>query len=235
MIATALRVANQLRRDPGTLALLLVVPAVLMTLFRYLFSEFLFTLVGPSMLGVFPFIVMFAVTAVTMLRERTAGTLERLLAMPMRKVDLLLGYALTFGVIATVQSGVLIAWSVFLGLDAPSGLLVLVAVLDGVLGMALGLFVSVFARTEFQVGQMMPAFVLPQLLLSGVFGPREEMADVLRWISDALPMTYAVDASSRLVRDEGLSGEVVRDLVVLGGATLLALVLGAATLRRQTR
>lgn len=232
MIATALRVANQLRRDPGTLALLLVVPSVLMTIFRYLFDERVFDRVGPSMLGVFPFVVMFAVTAVTMLRERTAGTLERLLAMPMRKLDLLLGYALTFGTIAAMQATVLIAWSVFLGLDTPSGLLVLLAVLDGLLGMALGLFVSVFARTEFQVGQMMPAFVLPQLLLSGVFGPRDEMVDVLRWISDALPMTYAVDAATRIARDDGGVGP---GLLVLGGATLLALVLGAATLRRRTK
>lgn len=236
--ATAQRVANQLRRDRGTLALLLVVPSVLMTIFRFLFAETVFDRVGGSLLGVFPFVIMFAVTAVTMLRERSAGTLERLLALPMAKLDLLLGYAITFGGLALVQSGVLVTLSVgLLGLDVPSGVgpLMVIAVLDGLLGMALGLFVSVFARTEFQVAQMMPAFVIPQLLLSGVFGPREDMNTLLRWISDVLPLTYAVDAGQRLTLDEGFSGEVVRDLAVLGGAALLALVLGAATLRRQTR
>lgn len=235
--ATAHRVAAQLRRDPGTLLLLLVVPAVLMTLFRFLFSEAVFDRIGASLLGVFPFTIMFAVTAVTTLRERTTGTLERLLAMPAGRLDLLGGYALTFGAVALAQSGVLVALSLGplgLSLSGSAGLLVLVAVLDGLLGMALGLFVSVFARTEFQVGQLMPAFVLPQLLLSGVFGPRGDMASVLRWISDALPLTYAVDAGQRLTTGEGLSGLMIRDLAILAGATVTALALGAATLRRHS-
>jgi ABC transporter DrrB family efflux protein len=235
--ATARRVTTQLRRDPGTLVLLLVVPAGLMTLFRFLFVQTVFDRLGACLLGVFPFTIMFAVTAVTTLRERTAGTLERLLAMPAGKLDLLVGYAVTFGGIALVQAGLLVALSVGpLGLDLAGGtsLLVLVAVLDGLLGMALGLFVSVFARTEFQVGQLMPAFVLPQLLLSGVFGPRTDMAPVLHVISDALPLTYAVDAGQRLAAAEGLTGWIVRDLAVLAGAAVGALALGAATLRRHT-
>jgi ABC-2 type transport system permease protein len=235
--ATSRRVAAQLWRDPGTLALLLVVPAVLMALVRFLFTDAVFDRLGASLVGVFPFTIMFAVTAVTMLRERTGGTLERLLAMPAGRLDLLAGYAVTFAGIGLLQAGLLVTLSIGpLGLDLPggTGLLIVIAVLDGLLGMALGLFVSVFARTEFQVGQLMPAFVLPQLLLSGVFGPRSDMAAPLRWISDALPLTYAVDAGRRVTEDEGLTGLMVRDLAVLAGASVIALVAGAATLRRQT-
>lgn len=235
--ATARRVSAQLRHDPGTLALLVVVPCMLLTLFRYLFTEPTFDRVGAALLCVFPFTVMFAVTAVVTLRERTAGTLERLLAMPAGKLDLLAGYALTFGAIALVQAVLLSAVAfgpLDLDVNGSPTLLFAIAVLDGLLGMALGLFVSVFARTEFQVGQLMPAFILPQLLLSGLFGPRTDMATPLRWISDALPVSYAVDAAGRLTAGEGLTGAIGHDLAVLTGATVLALVLGAATLRRKT-
>ena len=112
----------------------------------------------------FPFIVMFLVTSVTTLRERASGTLERLLAMPMGKLDFLLGYAIAFGLVAAVQSALAVGVSVgLLGLDVvgPVWLLLVVAVADAVLGSALGLFVSAFARTEFQAVQFMPALVLP--------------------------------------------------------------------------
>ena len=235
--ATARRVAAQLRRDPATLALLLVVPPALVALVRYLFDPVVFHRLGAALLGVVPFIVMFAVTAVAMLRERTTGTLERLMVTPAGRLDLLAGYALTFGVVTLAQAGVLVAVAtgmLGLQLDGAAGLLLAVAVLDGLLGMALGLCVSTLARTEFQVGQLMPAFVLPQLLLSGLFGPREDMAAPLRLISDALPLTYAVNLGRHLAVDAPAGSHTARDLVVLSAAALTALVLAAGTLRRRT-
>jgi len=235
-LATGRRVFAQLVRDPPTLALLLVVPCLLVALMRYLFGAFVFDTLGAALLGVVPFIVMFAVTAVAMLRERTTGTLERLLVMPTHRADILGGYAVTFGALALVQSAVLVAVAerlLGLGLAGGTGLLMTVAVLDGLLGMALGLFCSTFARTEFQVGQLMPAFVLPQLLLSGLFGARSGMVTPLRAVSDALPLTYAVQAGQRLAVDGRLTGVIARDLAVLAAATLLALALAAASLRRQ--
>jgi ABC-2 type transport system permease protein len=235
-LATAWRVAAQLRRDPPTLALLLVVPPVLVTLVRYLFDEAVFDRMGAALLGVVPFIVMFAVTAVAMLRERTTGTLERLMVTPAGRLDILTGYAVTFGVLTLVQAVVLVATATgLLGLRLAGGveLLLAVAVLDGLLGMALGLFLSTFARTEFQVGQLMPAFVLPQLLLSGLFGPREDMATPLRLASDVLPLTYAVDLGSQIALGADATADVARDVGVLAAAVILALVMAAATLRRQ--
>ena len=214
------------------------VPVLLMVLLRYVFNETLvFNHVAPSLLGIFPFTVMFLVTSVATLRERTTGTLERLMTMPMAKLDLLLGYALAFGLLATLQVVVVVAVTLWLGLDiaGPLWLLLVIAVLDALLGTSLGLFVSAFAHTEFQVVQFMPAVVMPQVLLSGLFVARDEMARPLELISDVLPLSYAVDATNDVTASSEFTGALARDLLVIAGAAALALVLGAATLRRKTR
>jgi ABC-2 type transport system permease protein len=108
------------------------------------------------------------------------------------------------------------------------------AIANAVLGMALGLFVSAFAATEFQAVQFMPAVVIPQLLLCGLFVPRDRMASVLQAVSDALPLTYAYDGLARVTTLGGFDSTTLRDLVVVVGATFLALALGATTLRRRT-
>jgi ABC-2 type transport system permease protein len=237
-LATARRVLAQLRHDHRTLALLIVVPCVLLSLLAWLFDGTdTFDRIGAPLLGIFPFVVMFLVTSVATLRERTSGTLERLLTMPIGKLDLLLGYALAFGLVAAVQATVAATLAVTtLGLDVagPFWLLLVVAVLDALLGMALGLFVSAFAATEFQAVQFMPAFVLPQFLLCGLLVPRERMDDVLHVVSNVLPLSYAVDAMRDLTTTDGVPPEVWRDLSIVGAAIVLALGLGAATLRRRT-
>jgi ABC-2 type transport system permease protein len=238
-LATAARVLRQLRSDHRTIALLLVVPTLLMVLLRYVYdgSPAVFNHIGLPLLGIFPFVTMFLVTSVAMLRERTSGTLERLLTTPMGKLDLLLGYGLAFAVAALVQvtvaSGVAFTW---LRLDAPGGVapVVLIAVADALLGMSLGLFVSAFAATEFQAVQFLPAIVLPQFLLCGLLAPRDQMLGLLRWISNAMPLSYAVDGMSRLQTSGSFSSRVGTDLAVVAGCTAVALALGAATLRRRT-
>ncbi|NJP47860.1 ABC transporter permease [Actinacidiphila epipremni] len=238
-LATARRVLRQLSHDPRTIALMLVVPCVLLTLLKYVFdaSPRTFDSAGASLLGIFPLITMFLVTSIATLRERTSGTLERLLTMPLGKADLLVGYALAFGVVAVVQAalatGLVVA---VLGLDVAGSawLLLLVALADAFLGTALGLFVSAFAASEFQAVQFLPAVLLPQLLLCGLFVPRGDMQPVLHAVSDVLPMSYAVDGMTQVVHHTGVTGDFVRDLAVVAGCALLALALGAATLRRRT-
>ena len=237
--ATAGRVLRQLRHDPRTVAMLVVVPAVLMALLRWVFdaSPAVFDRVGLQLLGIFPFITMFLVTSVAMLRERTSGTLERLLTTPLAKADLLAGYALAFGGVALVQGVVVTALATGpLGLDPAGslGLVLLVAIVDALLGMALGLLVSAFAATEFQAVQFMPAIVLPQLLLCGLLAPRETMTGALQSISDVLPLTYAVDAMAELDAGGTLGGDLGTDVAVLMGATLFAVTMAAATLRRRS-
>ena len=237
--AVAVRVLLQLRRDHRTLAMLLVLPCVVLALLWWMFQGDAgasggFDELGPPLLALIPFIVMFLVTSVTTLRERSSGTLERLLAMPTGKGDLLGGYALAFGVVAAVQSVLAVLLSVVaLGLDVTGSvwLLVVVAVVDAVLGTALGLFVSAFARTEFQAVQFMPLVVVPQLLLCGLFVPRDLLPPVLEAISDVLPLSYAVDAMSTVA---GTGDAVAGDLAVVLGFAVAGLALGAVTLRRRT-
>ena len=237
--AVARRVLLQLRRDHRTVAMLLLVPCVLITLLWWMFdgNEAMFNALGPPLLAMFPFIVMFLVTSVTSLRERSSGTLERLLTMPMAKLDLLVGYSLAFGLVALVQALLAVSLAVgLLGLDVggPLWALGLVAVADAVLGTTLGLFVSAFAETEFQAVQFMPAVVIPQILLCGLFVSRDSLPDVLGAVSDVLPLSYAVDAMSSLQSSSTLGSDVWLDLVVITGFVLALVGLGAATLRRRT-
>jgi len=237
-LAVAARVLAQLRRDPRTIVLIVAVPALLEALLKELFAgrSEIFQHVGAPLLGLFPFVTMFLVTSITMLRERTTGTLERLMASPLRKLDLLAGYGLAFGCVAAVQAGVVSALTFgALGLDVagPKPVVAALAVANAVLGTALGLFVSAFAETEFQAVQFMPAVVLPQIMLSGLFVARGDMATWLRWISDALPLTYAYDALAHTASDT-FDARFGADVGVVCGCILLALALGAATLRRRT-
>jgi ABC-2 type transport system permease protein len=237
--AVARRVLTQLRRDHRTLAMMLVLPCLLVSLLWWMFdrNEQVFDRLGPPLLAVFPFIVMFLVTSVTTLRERSSGTLERLLSMPMAKLDLLLGYAIAFGVVALVQALLAVSLTVgLLGLEVagPLWALAVVAVLDAILGTTLGLLVSAFAETEFQAVQFMPALVIPQILLCGLFVPRSALPDVLDNVSNVLPLSYAVDAMRQLQRLEALDSDFGLDIAVIAGFVVAAVALGAATLRRRT-
>jgi ABC-2 type transport system permease protein len=238
-LITAARILRQLRHDRRTIALVLVVPTLLLTILRYLYdsSPLVFDRIGLIMLGVFPFVIMFLLTSVAMLRERTTGTLERLLTTPIGKVDILLGYGLAFAFAATVQAVVVSGLAYWLlGLDTLGApwLVALIAVGNSTLGMALGLFVSAFATNEFQAVQFMPAFVLPQALLCGLLTPRDQMAGWLQAISDVLPMSYAVEALTEVGANADPTGTMWRNLAIIAACIVTALLAGAATLRRRT-
>jgi ABC-2 type transport system permease protein len=237
MVAVTLRVLTQLRRDTRTVALIIGVPCLLEALLRELFRGGpVFQHAGAPLLGLFPFVTMFLVTSITMLRERTSGTLERLMTMPLGKLDLLAGYGLAFALVAIVQAAIvsLLAFGALdLNVAGPRILVAALAVANAVLGSALGLFVSAFAQSEFQAVQFMPAMVFPQILLCGLFVGRGQMATWLRWISDALPLTYAYDALAHTASDT-LGTRFAVDVIVVCGCIVLALALGAVTLRRRT-
>lgn len=238
--ATSGRVLRQLSHDHRTLGLMFVVPVVLLGLLAWIYSSTprVFDMIGPSLLGIFPFVMMFLTTSIATLRERSTGTLERLLAMPIGKLDIILGYAISFGLLAMIQATIasLFATRVY-GLDVagPEWFLIVVAVCNAVLGAMLGLLASAFARTEFQAAQFMPAFILPQLLLCGLLVPVDKLPRALEVVANVLPLTYAVDAMQHVTRETGMSGELYKDLAVVLGFALVALLLGAATLRRKTK
>lgn len=234
---TAGRVLRQLRHDPRTLALIFLVPPVLLTILKYVFQdEHQFNAIAPMILGIFPLVVMFIVTSIATLRERTIGTLDRLMTMPLSKFDLIFGYAAAFSLVALVQA--CIASVVVLGLLGVTVLggtlpVLIGAVASAFLGTALGLFLSAFARSEFQAVQFMPAFIFPQLLTCGLFVPREQMAQVLQWFADIMPLTYSVDAMQQISQHAEWTGTLTRDLIVVVAYGLAVLVLGSITIRRQ--
>lgn len=237
--ATARRVLQQLSHDLRTIALLFVVPSVLLGLLAWIYRDTpVFDAIGAPLLGIFPFLMMFIVTSVTTLRERSSGTMERLLSMPISRLDILLGYALTFGLVAIVQAAIVSTLSLYVfGLDVagPQWFLILVALADALLGAALGLCVSALARTEFQAVQFMPAFVLPQALLCGLLMPLDQLPRVLELIGRVLPLTYAVDAMQRVTNQHSVSSEAYGDVLFVAAFVVAAILLGAATLRRKTK
>ncbi|WP_313404375.1 ABC transporter permease [Aeromicrobium sp.] len=236
-LATARRVLAQLGHDPRSVVMLLLLPSLLLLLFRYVFDRQpqVFERIGPQMLALFPFILMFLITSVTMVRERISGTLERLLTTPLRRGELIGGYAVALSLVALVQSAINLAvgqWALDLGLDRPwEGLLF--AILSSVVGTALGLLASAFARTEFQAVQFMPLVIIPQLLVCGLLVPVDQMPDVLRWLSVVMPLTYSTEAFSSLAAG-GDPAERAVDLVVLVGFAAGSIALASLTLRRRT-
>lgn len=245
MLATTRRVLDQLRHDRRSVALILVVPTLLLTAVYFLYeNETLapgvprtFDRVGLMMLAIFPFVVMFLVTSITMLRERTSGTLERLLTTPIHKADLLFGYGLAFSIMAALQSLVATAvayWIFGLDIQGSPGLVVMIAVINAVLGVALGLLCSAFARTEFQAVQFMPVVVVPQVLLCGLFVARDRMNEVLEAVSNVLPLTFSVDALQEIATNTEPTDQLWRDAGVIVAIVLAVLVLASLTLRRRT-
>jgi ABC-2 type transport system permease protein len=236
---TALRVGRQLVHDRRSLAMVLLLPSVLLALLYFMYDgkAARFDRVALVMLGIFPFVVMFLITSVAMLRERTSGTLERLLTTPMSKLDLLFGYGVAFGVAAAAQSAITVVTAVAifgLATAGPVALVVLIAVMNALLGVSLGLLCSAFARTEFQAVQFLPVVVIPQTFLCGLFVPRDQMAGWLHAISDIVPMTYAVQALTEVGTSTGATSVMWRDLAIVAIVAVVALTLAAATLRRRS-
>lgn len=209
--------------------------------------------IAPVFLGYFAYFFVFILTGISFLRERLGGTLERLLATPVTRAEIVLGYSLGFGIFATLQvvlltTFVLLHWEVpalgplpafVVGLDVPSAgspILAFVVALSLAVGaVSLGIFLSTFARTEFQILQFIPIVIVPQGLLGGIFWPIDRLPDVLRPIAQLMPLTYAVEAlRAVMIRGAGLDDLlVVRDLVILLGVALLFVALAARTIRRE--
>ncbi len=236
--ATANRVLSQIRNDRRTVALILLVPSALIGLLSWTFNDAeVFNRIGPAMLGLFPFTIMFVITSITTLVERRSGTLERYLTMPLKKVEFIFGYAIAFGVLALLQSIVTLAfciWVLDLQIVGEIWILALLAVVNALLGMALGLMASAFAATEFQVMQLMPAFIFPQILIGGIFVPIENMPEALQEISSFLPMTHAVSALNELAFVPDSTSTVFGEIGIISLFIVGALALGALTLKRKT-
>jgi ABC-2 type transport system permease protein len=220
--------------------MVLVIPPLLLWLVKEIFVDtpLIFDRVGAMMLGLMPFMMIFVVTSITTLRERTQGTLERLMASPIGRGDLMGGYALAFLIVAALQA--IISVSVGVGLlsiphRGALWLAVVLVLLLALLGIALGLFLSAFARTEFQAVQFLPAVVLPQFFLAGLLVPVERLPRGLEYIARVLPLTYAFKGLNGAMRDGlGLTdGHMWLYLLVCVLSPVVLLIAASLTLRRE--
>ena len=243
--ATTTRILRQLASDHRSVAMILLVPILVITLMYFMFQEVPTRPGAPSpfntacliLLGLFPLFVMFLITSITMQRERASGTLERILTTPLRRLDLLAGYGTAFSIAAAAQAilaCVVSFWLLGFETQGSPFWVFVIAVINAVLGVGLGLLASAFARTEFQAVQFMPVFIVPQLLLAGIIVPRAQMPGWLEWLSNVMPASYALEALQQVDRNPELTGTAVRDIAIVLGFAILALCLAAATLRRRT-
>lgn len=243
-LATTGRILRQLRADHRSVAMILVVPSAVITLMYFMFDDVPkfpgavspFQTACLILLGLFPLFVMFLITSITMQRERSSGTRADS-DHSLRRLDLLAAYGTAFSVAAAAQAilaCVVAFW--LLGFDtlgSPVWVFV-IAVINAVLGVGLGLLASAFARTEFQAVQFMPVVIVPQLLLAGIIVPRNQMPTWLEWISNAMPASYALEALQQVNSHTELTTIAVRDIVVVLAFAMAAMALAAATLRRRT-
>ncbi|WP_408066095.1 ABC transporter permease [[Mycobacterium] zoologicum] len=244
-LATTQRILRQLAGDHRSMAMVLLLPSLVITLMYFMFQNAAHPPGTPSpfnvacliLLGIFPLFLMFVITSITMQRERSSGTLERILTTPLGRGQLLAAYGVAFSIAAAAQATlacVIAFW--LLGFDtagSPAWVFV-IAIVNAVLGVGLGLLCSAFARTEFQAVQFIPLVMVPQLLLAGIIVPRAAMPEWLQWISNAMPASYALEALQQVGMHPELTGVTVRDIVIVLAFAVVALGLAAVTLRRRT-
>lgn len=225
--------------------MILLVPMLVIVLMYFMFADVPTRPGAPSpfnnacliLLGLFPLFVMFLITSITMQRERASGTLERILTTPLPRIDLLAAYGSAFSIAAAAQATVACAvsfWLLGFHTQGDPVWVFLIAVINAVLGVGLGLLASAFARTEFQAVQFMPVFIVPQLLLAGIIVPRAQMPGWLEWISNLMPASYALEALQQVSTHPELTDTALRDIVIVLGFAALTLCLAAVTLRRRT-
>ena len=208
---------------------------------------------APVFVGYFAYFFVFLLTGVSFLRERIGGTLERLLATPVTRAEIVLGYSLGFGIFATIQVAIVLTFTLMrvevpaigplasfvIGLDVPSAgsplLSYVIALVLGLGAVSLGIFVSTFARTELQVIQFIPIVIVPQGLLGGIFWPVETLPDVLQPVARIMPVTYAIEGLREvMIGGADLGSSTVRvDLIVLVAIAAFFVLLAARTIRRE--
>ena len=237
VLAITERIIRQILRDRRSIGLLIVGPLIVMSLvgFSLYDQREILDRVAPGLLAVFVLFFTFILTGVGFLRERAQGTLERLQTTLVGSFDIMLGYMLGFLIFAVVQTAVILAFTIFaLRIDYSGSLWEIGVVLFLVVTVAvsLGIFISSFANNEFQVVQFIPIVLAPQIFLSGVIIPVEQMPDLFEWLSVVLPLTYAVDALREIMLRGTDLAELWGNLVALAVFSLALLAAAVATLRR---
>lgn len=232
------RVMRQLARDRRTMALILIVPVVVMTLIGLSFPQSsVLDYIAPALLATMALFFSFLLTGISFLRERSQGTMERLMASPVSRLDIVVGYLFGFFIFALVQTAIIILFTIYVLDVRYYGDLWQIFVFQIVViigAVNLGILTSTFARNEFQMVQFIPLLIFPQVFLCGVLWPVEQMPNYLQWLSAILPLTYAVDGLREIMLSAKSLIDVGFELAVLVAFAVAISIAAAFTLRRGT-
>jgi ABC-2 type transport system permease protein len=234
----ARRVMLQVIRDRRTIALILVVPLVIATIAGFSITDkSSLDIASPGILATLILFFGFLITGISFLRERTQGTLERLLASPVSKMDIVTGYLLGLLLFALIQTLIMFFYMVYVLDITYRGALwqiLIFQVLIGINAVCLGTFFSAFARNEFQMIQFIPLIIVPQVFVSGLFIPTNQLPVVLEWISKFLPLTYGVEGIKALMlQGQGLL-DIGKDIGILAAYAVVLLILAGLTLKQKS-
>ena len=230
------RLMRQLLRDRRTLGLIVVVPLVIMSLIGLSFPyEGILNNIAPALLTTMALFFSFLLTGISFLRERSQGTMERLMVSPVSRLDVVIGYLFGFFLFALTQTLIIVLFTIYaFGIEFQGDLWQIlvfqVFVITG--AVTLGIFTSTFARNEFQMVQFIPLIIVPQIFLSGVLWPVEQMPDYLQWLSAVMPLRYAIDGLNDIMLQGKNLLDVGFELAMLAGFAVVTSILAAITLRR---
>jgi ABC-2 type transport system permease protein len=232
----AQRTINQLLRDRRTIALIVIVPLVIASLIGVsLPNKQILNSTLPAMLAVLILFFGFLLSGISFLRERSQGTRERLMASPVSKLDIVAGYLLGFLLFAIIQTLILFFYTVYvLKVDSRGELwqIIVFQILIGILAVCLGIFISAFAKNEFQMVQFIPLIIVPQIFICGVLFPVNQMPDYLQWIAKFLPLTYAVDGARALMLQGQSLLDIGKEIGILVAYAVVLMILAGISLRR---
>ena len=235
-LAIAARIIRQFLRDRRTMGMIVFVPLLVMTLVGLSFPEDgILDYVAPALMAAMALFFVFILTGVSFLRERSQGTLERLMASPVSRAEIMVGYLLGFILFAAVQALIILLYTIFVLKVHYAGSLWQIFVFQliiTVVALNLGLVVSTYARNELQVIQFIPLVLVPQFFLSGLLWPVEQMNRFLQYLSKVMPLTYSVDGLRKIMLEGKSLGDVWVDLAVLAAFAVSMTMLGALALRR---
>lgn len=233
----ARRVMLQVVRDRRTIALILIAPLVIATIAGFSIPDkSVLDNAAPGILAALILFFGFLITGISFLRERTQGTMERLMASPISRMDIVAGYLLGLLLFALIQTLIMFFYMIYVldvSFQGDLWQILVFQVLIGINAVCLGTFFSAFARNEFQMIQFIPLIIVPQIFVSGLFIPVSQLPAVLEWASKFLPLTYGVEGIKALMLQGQNLLDIGKDVGVLTGYAAGLLILAALTLRRS--
>lgn len=237
-LTLASRVMMQIIRDRRTIGLIIMAPLIIATIAGFSISnKMMLNNAAPGILATLILFFGFLITGISFLRERTQGTLERLMAAPVTRMDIVAGYLLGLLLFALLQTLIMFFYMVYvLDVTYRGDLwqILIFQIIIGIVAVSMGTFFSAFARNEFQMIQFIPIVIVPQVFISGLFIPVKELPVVLEWAAKFMPLTYGVEGIKALMLQGQNLADVGRDIGILAAFAAGFLILASLTLRKSS-